>query len=160
MNTDAALRRHVVRLLEGRGAHVPFDAAIAGLPPRLRGVRPEGMPHSPWEILEHLRIAQWDICEFSRSARHVSPKWPDAYWPKQPAPPRPASWMKSVRAFRAGLAAMKKRVADPKMDLFARIPHGDGQTLLREAFVLADHNAYHVGELVTVRRMLGAWPAK
>lgn len=158
MNSEASLRRHLVRLLDGRGAHAPFGEAVRGLAPRLRGVRPDGLAHSPWEILEHLRLAQWDILEFSRKPKHVSPPWPEGYWPNKPAPPGPSSWTRSVRAFRSDLAAMKKLVADRRSDLFTPFAHGDGQTLLREALVLADHNAYHVGELVAVRRALGAWP--
>jgi hypothetical protein len=158
MDSEMLLRRHLVRLLDGRGAHAPFGEAVRGLAPRLRGVRPDGLVHSPWEILEHLRIAQWDIFEFSRNPKHVSPRWPEGYWPKKPAPPNPSAWTRSVRAFRSDLAAMKKRVASRKLDLFTPFAHGDGQTLLREALVLADHNAYHVGELVAVRRALGAWP--
>lgn len=158
MSSESSLRLHLTRLLDGRGAHVPFFDAVRGLPPRLRGVRPPGLPHAPWEILEHVRIAQWDILEFSRRPRHVSPPWPEGYWPKTAAPPRAEAWTRSLRAFRADLAAMKRRVADPRADLFTPFAHGDGQTLLREALVLADHNAYHAGELVVVRRMLGAWP--
>ena len=152
-----SLRQHLLYLLGGGGAHLSFEKAIAGLPAGARGRRPEGMPHSPWEILEHRRRAQWDILEFSRDARHVSPDWPSGYWPKSAAPPTPAAWQKSVRRFGADGKAMARLVADPKTDLYARIPHGDGQTILREALLVADHNAYHLGELVAVRRLLGAW---
>ncbi|OGF10582.1 MAG: ABC transporter [Candidatus Eisenbacteria bacterium RBG_16_71_46] len=159
MTSDRELRRHLVRLLEARGAHLDFDRAIAGLPIALRGRRPRGLPYSPWELLEHMRIAQWDILEFSRDPTHVSPPWPGGYWPTRRAPASSAAWGKSVRAFRADLRAMRRLVANPRAKLLARIPHGTGQTLLREALVLADHNAYHVGQLVAVRRLLGAWPA-
>jgi DinB family protein len=152
-----ALRQHLLYLLGGGGAHLGFEKAVAGLPVGARGRRPDKMPHSPWEILEHLRLAQWDILEFSRDPKHVSPDWPGGYWPKTAAPPSPAAWEKSVRGFRADLKAMQRLVASARTDLFARIPHGDGQTVLREALLLADHNAYHLGELVAVRRMLGAW---
>ena len=152
-----SLRQHLLFLLRGGGAHLSFDKAVAGLPAVARGRRPKGLPHSPWEILEHLRIAQWDILEFSRDPKHVSPDWPEGYWPKTAAPPSAAAWEKSVRAFRAEAKAMERMVASPKADLFARIAHGDGQTILREALLLADHNAYHLGELVAVRRLLGAW---
>ncbi|HXZ26957.1 MAG TPA: DinB family protein [Terriglobales bacterium] len=154
---QTALRQHLLYLLGGGGAHLSFEKAVAHLPASARGRRPDNMPHSPWEILEHLRLAQWDILEFSRDARHVSPDWPAGYWPKGAAPPSPAGWEKSVRRFGADRKAMARLVADPKTDLYARIPHGDGQTILREALLLADHNAYHLGELVTVRRLLGAW---
>lgn len=158
---DASLRQHVVRLLEGRGAHVDFDGAVADLPPGDRGRRPDGMPHSPWEILEHLRLAQEDILEFSRDPDWVSPAWPAGYWPqgdRPAAPPDAGAWDESVEGFRAGLEAMKELVRDPARDLHEPFPWGDGHTLLREALLLADHNAYHLGELVAVRRMLGAWP--
>jgi hypothetical protein len=154
----AALREHVLYLLRGGGAHLDFDKAIAGLPDKLRGARPDRVPHSPWRLLEHMRIAQWDILEFCRNPKHVSPKFPDGYWPKGDAPPQPAAWDGSVKAFRADLKAMQDLVADPATDLFAKIPHGDGQTILREALLAADHNAYHLGQLVVVRRSLGAWP--
>lgn len=151
------LRDHLVKLLRGGGAHVDFDSAIKGLPVKARGKRPKGTPHSPWEILEHLRIAQWDILDFTRNKNYAPMKWPDDYWPKTPAPPTATAWSKSVRAFREDLDSMCALVNNPKVDLLARIPHGDGQTILREALLVADHNAYHLGELVLVRRLLGAW---
>ena len=152
-----ALREHVLYLLREGGAHLDFDKAIAGLPDKLRGARPDGVPHTPWRLLEHMRIAQWDILEFCRNPKHVSPKFPDGYWPKGDAPPQSAAWDASVKSFRADLKAMQDLVADPATDLFAKIPHGDGQTILREALLVADHNAYHLGQLVVVRRLLGAW---
>jgi hypothetical protein len=152
-----ALREHVLYLLKGGGAHANFDAATAGIPAALRGRRPKGAAHSPWEILEHMRIAQWDILEFSRNAKHVSPAWPEGCWPANPAPPRPTAWQESIKAFRRDLKAMQRLVANPRSRLFTRIAHGDGQTLLREALLIADHNAYHLGELIVVRRLLGAW---
>ena len=155
MKNDKALREHLLYLLKGGGAHVDFDGAIQGLPAKLRGKKPKGAEHSPWQILEHMRIGQWDILEFSRDAKHQSPKWPDDYWPKAPAPPNAGAWIKSVRAFRNDLEAMCELAGSA--DLFAKIPHGDGQTILREALLVADHNAYHLGELVLVRRLLGAW---
>lgn len=156
---DQALRDHVTELLTSRGAHVDFDAAVEDLPEELYGARPEGQPHSPWQLLEHLRIAQWDILGFSRHPAHVSPQWPDGYWPAADAPESAAAWAASVESFRSDLAAMVELVQDPALDLLDEIPWGEGQTLLREALLLADHNAYHVGQLVTVRRLLGAWPA-
>lgn len=157
MPDDSALRQHLVKLLAGGNAHVDFDKAVAGLPAGLRGKRPKGQPFTPWRLLEHMRIAQWDILEFSRNPKHVSPDWPDGYWPKGDAPPSAKAWNDSVKAFRSDLAAMQALVSDPKTDLFARIPHGDGQTILREALLVADHNSYHLGQLVLVRRLLGAW---
>ncbi len=160
MSHDQALREHLLYLLRGGGAHLDFDAAVEGLPVALRGAKVPGVPHSPWRLLEHLRIAQWDILEFSRNPKHVSPPFPDGYWPADDAPPDAAAWDRSVAAFRADLQAMQDLVADPATDLFAPIPHGDGQTILREALLVADHNAYHLGQLVVVRRALGAWPGE
>jgi len=157
MANDKLVREHILKLLEGGHAHVTFEAAIKGIPAALRGKRPKGVEHSPWEILEHMRIAQWDILEFSIDAKHVSPQWPSGYWPKTKTPPNDKAWAKSVRAFNADLEAMRKLVAADSTDLYAPIPHGDGQTILREALLIADHNAYHLGELVLVRRLLGAW---
>jgi hypothetical protein len=159
--TDAqgrSLRKHVLYLLNGGGAHASFDDVVSGIPAKLRGRTPAGMPHSPWMLLEHMRLAQWDILEFSRNAKHVSPDWPEGYWPKSEAPPSAAAWTGSIRKFRDDLKAMENLVKNPKTDLFARIPWGDGQTILREALLVADHNAYHLGQLVDVRRLLGAWP--
>lgn len=152
---DTAWRHHVAALLDGGHAHATFEAAVKGIPPALRNRRPRGMPYSPWQLLEHMRIAQWDILEFSRDAGHVSPTWPEGYWPSEDA--TDTAWRKSVRAFRSDLEAMKALVMDPRSDLTARIPWGNGQTLLREALLAADHNAYHIGELVVLRRLLGAW---
>jgi len=158
MSHDRALRDHLVYLLRGGGAHLDFEKAIANLPPKLRGAKPAGMPHTPWRLLEHMRIAQSDILEFSRNPKHVSPEFDAGYWPPGDAPPDDAAWDRSAAAFRGDLKAMQDLVADPDTDLFARIPHGEGQTILREALLVADHNAYHLGQLVTVRRLLGAWP--
>jgi hypothetical protein len=147
----------VVNLLKEGHAHATFEQAVKGLPVELQGKVPKGAEHSPWQLLEHLRIAQSDILEFSRDAKHQSPKWPEGYWPKEKAPADEKAWDKSVRAFKKDLKEMCALVEDPKTDLFAKIPHGDGQTILREALLTADHNAYHVGQLVLVRKMLGAW---
>jgi hypothetical protein len=157
MDRDQTLRDHVLYLLRGGGAHVDFEAAIAGLPVALRGAKPPGVPHTPWRLLEHMRLAQWDILEFSRNPKHVSPEFPDGYWPKTDAPPDGAAWDKSVEAFRTDLKSMCDLVANASTDLLARIPHGEGQTILREALLLADHNAYHLGQLLVIRRLLGAW---
>ena len=154
---DRALRRHLVDLLRGGNAHAEFDQAVGGLPAELRGAKPPKLPYSVWRLLEHMRIAQWDILEFSRNPKHVSPEWTDGYWPQGDAPPDDAAWDRSIKAFRADLKAVEELVTDPSTDLFARIPHGDGQTILREALLVADHNAYHLGQIVAVRRMLGAW---
>jgi len=157
MANDKALRQHLLNLLKGSDAHVPFDAAFKHVPAKLRGKRPQGAQHSLWEVLEHLRIAQWDILEFSRNPHHKSPEFPSGYWPRTAAPPDETAWEKSIQCFRQDREAMCALVGDASTDLFARIPHGDGQTILREALVAADHNAYHVGEAVLLRRILGAW---
>ena len=152
-----ALREHLVDLLRSPHAHADFDAAVRDFPVALRGKKPRGAPHTAWQLLEHMRIAQWDILEFSRNPRHASPKWPDGYWPETAAPPDEAAWDKSIKRFRADLKAMQKLVADPANDLFAPFAHGDGQTLMREVLLVADHNAYHIGQLVLLRRLLAAW---
>lgn len=159
MAESDALRQHLLDLLRGRNAHADFDTVVADFPSRLRGVKPPGAPHTAWQLLEHIRLAQWDILEFSRNPKHKSPAWPEGYWPKTEAPPTAASWNNSLRSFRADLKAMAKLVADKKTDLFAKIPHGTGQTILREAMLVADHNAYHLGQMVLLRRLLGAWKA-
>jgi len=156
-SNEKILREHLLDLLSGGGAHARFDDAVKDISEKLRGVKPKGLPHSAWMLLEHLRLAQWDILEFSRNSKYKAPKWPDDYWPKAEAPPSAAAWNKSVQQFRKDLKAMQELVANPKTDLYARIVWGDGQTILREALLLADHNAYHVGQLVDVRRLLGSW---
>src|SRR5438067_399167 len=158
MSQDQQLRQHLLYLLKGGGAHLDFEAAIADLPVALRGAKPAGLPHTPWRLVEHMRLAQWDILEFCRNPRHVSPPFPDGYWPTGDAPADAAAWDRCLAAFRADLRAMQDLVADPATDLFAPIPHGEGQTILREALLVADHHAYHLGQLVTVRRLLSAWP--
>lgn len=155
---DAALREHLLYLLDGGGAHLDFEAAVAGLPAELRGATAHNIPHSPWQLVEHMRICQWDILEFSVNPQHVSPHFPDGYWPDGHTPPNDAAWDKSLSHFREDLEAVRQLVRDETTDLLSKIPHGDGQTILREALLVADHNAYHLGQLVIVRRALGAWP--
>ena len=157
-NYDQALREHLVALLKGGEAHVHFMDAIDGFPEAKRGSFVEGLKHTAWQLLEHARIAQWDILEFSRNPKHVSPGFPEGYWPKTPGPPDAPAWEKSVQSFQHDLQEMIKLVKNAKTDLYAAIPHGEGQTLLRETLVLADHNSYHLGQLVDMRRALGAWP--
>src|SRR5436309_13274255 len=152
-----ALRDHVVALLRTGHAHLGFEDVVADWPAALRGAKPPGQPFTPWRLLEHIRISQWDLVEFTKGAKHISPKWPAGYWPVSDAPPDRAAWDKSVAQAERDLQAMQTLVRDPKIDVYARIPHGTGQTVLREALVLADHNSYHVGQLVLLRRLLGAW---
>jgi hypothetical protein len=156
-NSDRALRQQLVDLLESGGAHATYEAVVKDFPAELRGRKPDGFPHTPWMLLEHLRLAQWDILEFSRNPAHVSPPWPAGYWPKTEAPRDDSAWSKSIREFRRDRKAMQNLVSDPRSDLFALLPWGDGQTILREALLVADHNAYHLAQLIDVRRLLGAW---
>ena len=156
----AALRKQLVENLQSSNAHADFAKSVRDFPAEVRGKRPKGAPHSPWEVLEHLRIAQWDILEFSRDAKHKSPDWPEGYWPPKPEPPDDKAWDRSVHQFCQDNDALCKLIADESVDLFAAIAHGDGQSILREALLAADHNAYHLGQLVILRRMLGAWSAE
>lgn len=155
--TDKSLRKHLVSLLTDEGAHVSFDNATKDLPLGFRGIRPEGAEHSPWELLEHMRIAQWDILKFTRDPKHVSPAFPSGYWPQSPAPPDEQAWDNSVKAFRSDMHEMAELIENPKTDLLGPLPHDKDKTVLREALILADHNAYHLGQLILVRRLLGAW---
>ena len=154
---DKILREHLRKLLVERQAHVDWKEALNEFPANQRGVRPSGSSHSAWELLEHTRIAQWDILEFSRNPKHVSPDWPSGYWPKTQKPPDSAAWAKSVRSLEKDLASMVKLVTNPKTDLAAPLPHGSGQTILRQALLVADHNSYHLGQFVLLRRLLGSW---
>jgi hypothetical protein len=157
-NTGHELREQVIYLLKGGGAHVHFMDALEDFPAGKYGTFANALPHTGWQLLEHVRLAQWDILEFSRNPKHVSPNFPDGYWPKTPIPPNQNAWSESVATFQRDLQAMVRLVQNPRTDLFAKIPHGQGQTILREALLLADHNAYHLGQLVDLRRALGSWP--
>lgn len=157
-NADRDLREQVVYLLKGGGAHVHFMDALDDFPAGKYGTFANALPHTGWQLLEHVRLAQWDIVEFSRNPKHVSPNFPDGYWPKTPMPPNERAWDESVAAFQRDLQDMVRLVQNPHTDLFVKIRHGQGQTILREALVLADHNSYHLGQLVDLRRALGVWP--
>jgi hypothetical protein len=152
---DRALRQHLLYLLRESGAHATFDPVVGDWPVQLAGAKVANFPHTAWMLLEHMRLAQWDILEFSHNSKHVSPAWPEGYWPSSEAPPSEQAWKASIAAFKRDLRAMEKMVADPKVDLFAKLPWGDGQTVLREAMLVADHNAYHLGQLVTLRKSIG-----
>jgi DinB superfamily len=154
MESIDSVRRHLVNLLTKAEAHVDAGSTLKDFPPQLRGRKPKGSPHTPWQLLEHMRLAQWDILQFSVDPKHVSPKWPDGYWPKHDAPSSDKAWQESVQQFLVDLDDICELVRDRKRDLFAPILHGDGQTLLREVLLVADHNAYHLGQLVMVRRTL------
>ena len=158
MAGDKALRAQLVKLLDFEEAHVGFDKAVKGIPARMRGQLPQGTEHSLWQLVEHLRIAQADILEFCRTAKYKEKKWPDDYWPKTLGPRGAADWTRAIAGYRADRTALQRLVADAKIDVLAAIPHGTGQTYLREILLVADHNAYHIGQIVALRRRLGIWP--
>ena len=155
-----ALREHVLELLSGGHAHASFEQVVPDFPAKLQGQRPPGLPHSAWMLLEHMRIAQWDILDFSRNPKYRTLKWPEDYWPTDPAPSTATAWNQSIERFQQDLEAMKELVRSPDTDLFATIPWGEGQTILREALLVADHNSHHLGQLIDVRRLLGIWNQK
>jgi DinB superfamily len=157
MDREAALRDHLARMLAWQDAHGTFESAVGGIPAAHRGRIPEGLPYSPWQLLEHLRITQHDILDFCRNPNYVELHWPGDYWPKSAAPPSESAWDESVRRFHEDRAGMQALAADRSVDLLATVPHGDGQTYLREILLVADHTSYHVGQLVAVRRLLGIW---
>jgi hypothetical protein len=154
-STNKSLRDHLLYLLRDGGAHTDFDSAMGDWPVQLAGARVANFPHSAWMLLEHMRIAQWDILEFSRNPRHKSPKWPDDYWPTSDALPSEKAWKDSMAAFKKDLRAMEQLVSNPRTDLFAKLPWGEGQTVLREGLLVADHNSYHLGQLVMLRKCIG-----
>jgi hypothetical protein len=160
MSSETALRELVSRTLAWEDAHVGFDAAVANIPVDLRGRQPPGVPYSPWQLVEHLRRAQHDILDFCRNPDYQELEWPDDYWPPSAEPPDPQAWDESIERYRQDRRALEEMAADPKTDLYAQIPHGSGQTYLRELLLVADHGAYHVGQLVLVRRLLGNWSGK
>jgi hypothetical protein len=151
------LRKQLVDSLKGGEAHTDFESAVKDFPAEMRSRKPEGASHTGWQLLEHLRLAQHDILEFSRDPKYVSPKWPEGYWPTEDAPPNPRAWSESIASFKKDHEAFTKLISDPSNDLLAKLPHGDGQTLLREALLVIDHNGYHVGQLVMLRVQLGIW---
>jgi hypothetical protein len=157
MDSDKQLREQLAKVLDWGEAHADLTAAVEDFPAELRGKVPDGLQHSAWQLLEHMRIALWDIVEFCRNPRHKSPPWPEGYWPKTAAPPNEQAWDRSVESVRDETESMRKLITDPKHDLLAPLPGGSGQTLLREVLLIADHNAYHLGQLVLVRKALGAW---
>jgi hypothetical protein len=160
MIDESLLRDQLSRLLGWEDAHVGFDKAVDGIPAELRGTRPSNLPYSPWQLIEHLRITQHDILEFCRNPNYKELKWPDDYWPASDTPPSGRAWDESIRLFRQDRKTLQQLAADPAVDLTAGIPHGDGQTYLRELILAADHAAYHLGELIVVRRLLGIWKSK
>lgn len=151
------VRKQLIELLTSTNAHQSFDDAVRDLPADLRGVKPDHIPYSIWQLVEHIRIAQWDILEFSRDSSHQSPSWPSGYWPKEEIPAHEQDWENTLHQIRQDREAFIALLSNPEQDLYAPFPHGDGQNLLREALLIADHTAYHVGEIIIIRRLLGAW---
>ncbi len=158
MSNEQVLREHLIRVLDWQDAHATFETILRAWPPDRQAVKPKACPHTAWQLLEHLRICQWDILQFSRDRQHVSPDFPDGYWPDSETPPSPNAWDQSIDRFREDLAELKRVLAGPSVDLFAPIAHGEGQTVLREALLVADHNAYHLGQLLLLGRRLECWP--
>lgn len=159
MRDENALRTHLVKLLDWAEAHASFDAAVKGVAPKFRGIVPDGWEYSAWQLVEHIRIAQEDILQFCVSAHYEEKKWPDEHWPASPAPPSDAAWDASIEAYRRDRVALQQLAANTDIDLTATVPHGETQTYLREILLVADHTAYHVGQLIALRRQLGIWPA-
>ena len=152
-----AWRKIVASSLDWEQAHASFDAAVANLPVAMRGRRPKPYPHSAWELLEHIRLAQEDLFDFMTNPNYVAPKWPDGYWPRTPTPPSGAAWQASIRAVRRDCSRLKRFTQSTRRDLTAKIPWGEGQTYLRTVLVAVDHMSYHVGQLIAVRILLGVW---
>ena len=155
MDNTALLTEELLKLINGGGAHATLEDALADIPPAAIGERPYGLPYSIWQLAEHIRIAQWDMLEFSKDGSHQSPKWPDDYWPKEAAPADPEAWNQTL--VQIGKDKEEFISLIQQGDLFVKIPHGQGQTLLREALQVADHNAYHTAEIIVLRRLLGCW---
>ncbi|HZS48746.1 MAG TPA: DinB family protein [Blastocatellia bacterium] len=151
---DKSLREHLLYLLRDGGAHIDFQSVVSDFPLDKINDKAPHVPYTAWQVLEHMRIAQWDILEFSRNAKHVSPRWPEGYWPDENKNATPDDWHGSIENFTNDLKKMEALIEDPNTDLFQSIPHGDGQTILREAMLVADHNAYHLGVLVVLKRLL------
>jgi len=154
-NQTSILVTELKKLLNGGGAHVGFKDAVANLPFNLLGEKPYNLPYSIWQLAEHIKIAQWDMLQFSKDGSHQSPKWPDEYWPKELAPKDEDAWNNTLKQVDADLREFTALL--DSSDLYVPIPHGDGQSVLREALQIADHNAYHIAEIVVIRRLLGAW---
>lgn len=155
-----AVRKQLIALLTGSNAHQSFDDAVNDLPAELRGVKPDKLPYSIWQLVDHIRRAQWDILAFSRDATHESPPWPSGYWTEEVAPADESAWRQALEQIRSDRDAFVSLLNDPTRDLYSSFEHGDGQNLLREAMLIADHNAYHIGEIIIIRRLLNAWNSR
>jgi hypothetical protein len=157
MSSDNIVCEQLLALLRGGNAHMPFDEAVAGFPLAHINDYPPNVPYTPWHLLEHLRIAQWDILEFIRNPAHISPPWPDGYWPPHDARADAAMWASTIAAFQADLNSLQELVADSTTDLYAPLPHARDYNILREILVVADHNAYHIGEFAILRQVMETW---
>jgi hypothetical protein len=158
MDEDAILREQLLALLRGGNAHMPFDEAVADFPVGAINARPPNVPYSPWHLLEHMRITQWDILEFIQNPDHVSPKWPEGYWPALNAQANELRWFETISNFQADLSDLEEIVKNPATHLCAPITHAPGYTIFREILLVSDHNAYHVGEFAILRQVMGTWP--
>jgi hypothetical protein len=154
---DRILREQLIQVLTGRNAHFTFNDAVMDFPIDKINDQPPNVPYTPWHLVEHLRITQWDILEFTLNPEHVSPKWPEEYWPDRQATADAKAWQASIAAFRSDLKAMEEIVRDQVIDLTSEIPHAPGYTYLREVLLVADHNAYHIGEFCILRQVMGTW---
>jgi hypothetical protein len=159
VNSDKVVREQLLALLRGGNAHLGVEQAVAEFPPEHINSKPPNVPYTPWHLIEHMRIAQWDILEYIRNPAHVSPDWPEGYWPPPDGQADEARWEQSINDFRADLEALQDLVADPDSDLFVPIPHAKSCTILHEILLVADHNAYHLGEFAILRQVMDAWPA-
>jgi hypothetical protein len=157
MSSDDIERQHLLQLLQGGSAHMTLDQAIDGFPPQAINSHPPNVPYSPWHLLEHIRIAQWDILEFVRDPDHVSPAWPEGYWPPEGEEADGSCWQQTIQALRSDMEALEVLVQDPARDLYADLPHAPGYTILREILLVADHNAYHLGEFAILRQVMDTW---
>jgi hypothetical protein len=158
MTSEQVLREQLIQMLRSKNAHMSLESAVADFPMEAINTRAPNVPYTPWHLLEHIRIAQWDILEFVRDPKHVSPPWPKGYWPDQNVIADPSDWEKTLQSYRSDLDALEELARDPKTDLFTPIPHGDGQNILREILTVSDHNAYHTGEFAILRQVMGTWP--
>jgi hypothetical protein len=156
ITTRGAIVKGLIDLINGGHAHVSFDNAVTDIAPRYRGVRPEGLPYSIWQLMEHIRITLWDILEFCKSQNHKSPPWPEGYWPSGTSPTEEA-WKRTLAAIKSNRKEFVSLLQSPSTDLFTPFKHGTGQNMIREALLIADHTSYHTGQIIIVRRILGIW---
>jgi hypothetical protein len=155
MDSHEILIREIIKFLQDGGAHASLDDALSGLPAALRGKKPDNLPYSIWQLVEHIRIAQWDMLEFCKDANHKSLKWPEEYWPKETSPANDSAWENSITQINADLEEFIQLLNSA--NIYQKLPHGQGQSILREALQIGDHNAYHIAEIIMIRRLLGAW---